>query len=511
MKAASRGLAEGALFENAPCGYIVTALDGKIVQANETFREWLGWAKGEQLPEKRFAELVPRGARILYELHYLPVLEMQGHFAEVALDLQLPGGRRFPVLVNAKRLQREQHCLMVLFPAGKRRKYEQELLQAEQHVREALAEVERANRAKADFLANMSHEIRTPMNAVLGFAELLQQTELNQRQKEKVDLIHQSADALLTLINDLLDFSRIEAGKLRLCAVPFSLRELCEGVVKLLRPQVAGKPVQVEFVWAAQSEGECVGDAGRVRQVLVNLLGNAVKFTGRGKVELRVMDAGQEMFRVEVSDTGIGIPLEVQPRIFGKFVQADSSSKRQYGGSGLGLAISRQLVEAMGGQIGFRSQPGEGSCFWFEIPVQMEGEAGSTTDVLPKEAKGQIPPGLPVLVAEDNPVNQRLAQRMLENLGCTVQLAANGLEAISLVMNGEFEMIFMDCQMPGMDGFEAAQAIRAMKPEQVIVALTANALPTDRQRCLAAGMQDYLAKPVRQQELQEMLLRWAGS
>jgi CheY-like chemotaxis protein len=298
---------------------------------------------------------------------------------------------------------------------------------------------------------------------------------------------------------------------LRLCAVPFSLRELCEGVVQLLGPQVAGKPVQVEFVWAAQSERECVGDAGRVRQVLVNLLGNAVKFTGRGKVELRVMDVGQEMFRVEVSDTGIGIPLEVQPRIFGKFVQADSSSTRQYGGSGLGLAISRQLVEAMGGQIGFRSQPGEGSCFWFEIPVQMKGEAGSAPEVLLKEAKGQIPPGLPVLVAEDNPVNQRLAQRMLENLGCKVQLAANGLEAISLVAEGEFKMIFMDCQMPGMDGFEAAQVIRAMKPEQVIVALTANALPTDRQRCLAAGMQDYLAKPVRQQELREMLLRWVGS
>jgi CheY-like chemotaxis protein len=245
--------------------------------------------------------------------------------------------------------------------------------------------------------------------------------------------------------------------------------------------------------------------------VLVNLLGNAVKFTGRGKVELRVMDVGQEMFRVEVSDTGIGIPLEVQPRIFGKFVQADSSSTRQYGGSGLGLAISRQLVEAMGGQIGFRSQPGEGSCFWFEIPVQMKGEAGSAPEVLLKEAKGQIPPGLPVLVAEDNPVNQRLAQRMLENLGCKVQLAANGLEAISLVAEGEFKMIFMDCQMPGMDGFEAAQVIRAMKPEQVIVALTANALPTDRQRCLAAGMQDYLAKPVRQQELREMLLRWVGS
>jgi CheY-like chemotaxis protein len=293
--------------------------------------------------------------------------------------------------------------------------------------------------------------------------------------------------------------------------VPFSLRELCEGVVQLLGPQVAGKPVQVEFVWAAQSERECVGDAGRVRQVLVNLLGNAVKFTGRGKVELRVMDVGQEMFRVEVSDTGIGIPLEVQPRIFGKFVQADSSSTRQYGGSGLGLAISRQLVEAMGGQIGFRSQPGEGSCFWFEIPVQMKGEAGSVPEVLLKEAKGQIPPGLPVLVAEDNPVNQRLAQRMLENLGCKVQLAANGLEAISLVAEGEFKMIFMDCQMPGMDGFEAAQVIRAMKPEQVIVALTANALPTDRQRCLAAGMQDYLAKPVRQQELREMLLRWVGS
>lgn len=511
MKLEQIMVAEGPLFEQAPCGYVVTDLAGRIVRANQNFREWMEWGALDDVPGIRFVELVPRGARLLYEMHYLPLLELQGQFAEVALDLQLPGGRRFPVLVNAKRLEQVKQCLMVLFPAGKRRKYEQELLQAEQHVREALAEVERANRAKADFLANMSHEIRTPMNAILGFSELLQQTELTQRQMEKVELIHQSADALLTLINDLLDFSRIEAGKLRLCAVPFALRELCEGVLKLLGPQVAGKPVEVEFVWAAEGAGECVGDAGRVRQVLVNLLGNAVKFTGRGRVELRVEDWPPAGYRLAVTDTGIGIPLEVQPRLFGQFVQADSSAKRQYGGSGLGLAISKQLIEAMGGEIGFHSQLGEGSCFWFRIPAAMEGEAAGVKSTPRQEVKGRIPPGMPVLVAEDNPVNQRLAQQMLENLGCQVQVAANGLEAISLAMEGEFGLIFMDCQMPGMDGFEAAQAIRALKPQQVIVALTANAMPADRERCLAAGMQDYLAKPVRQLELQEMLRRWAGN
>jgi len=398
----------------------------------------------------------------------------------------------------------------------------------------AKTEAEEANHLKSEFLANMSHEMRTPMNGVLGMSELLRTTLLTREQREYVEAIHGSASSLLVVINDILDISRIEAGKLELHPEPADLRVIVSSVVSLLAPK-AGSDLRLEWTMAEGIPEWLVCDAGRVRQVLMNLVGNAVKFTERGTVNVRVEpfrensgpeDSGPEI-RFTVQDTGIGIPEHLQSRLFRAFVQGDGSTTRKYGGTGLGLSISAQLVALMGGKIGMSSNAGEGSTFWFHIPYQAcdadeirrpdSTEAGpATLETLldapmapvtaPKNTR--VDEDGAILVVDDNPVNLLMMKSYLKKLGCVCLTARNGREAVDLLADRRVRGVFMDCQMPVMDGFDATTEIRQREGtarHTRIIAMTASALPEDREKCLAAGMDDYLSKPVTMAQVKALL------
>ncbi|MBY0463332.1 MAG: response regulator [Burkholderiales bacterium] len=385
----------------------------------------------------------------------------------------------------------------------------------EQAMAESREAAEAASKAKGDFLANMSHEIRTPMNGILGLTELCLSTQLTDEQRSYLDMVHGSARALLTVINDVLDFSKIEANRLDLEHLPFNLPQVLRHALLPLQPKA--KQQQLELTsHAAPDVGEwVVGDAGRLRQVLVNLVGNAVKFTEGGSVHLGVsladtqpggpLDTRAQRLRFTVADTGIGMSDKQVASVFEAFSQADSSISRRFGGTGLGLTISARLVELMGGQLRVRSQLGKGSTFWFDIPLP----AGAAPSLDTSKLDIPLPKGMQVLVAEDNLVNQVVARKVLEFLGQHVTLVANGIQAVDAVTAQRYDLVFMDIQMPEMDGFEATRRIRLLEQgtgtRVPIVAMTAHAMEGYRERCVAGGMDGYVTKPVdRKQLVQEM-------
>jgi len=364
----------------------------------------------------------------------------------------------------------------------------------------------------------MSHEIRTPMNGVLGTLQLLQGTELSDSQREYVSIAYNSGESLLTLLNDILDFSKIEAGKMRLESIPFNIEQLIKELVALLHGKAEERSVNLTSEIDSKLEKFVRGDSVRIRQILTNLMTNAIKFTENGevKVKLSVLDKNSNSIRLklEVIDNGIGIPEEVQRKLFNSFTQADGSTTRKYGGTGLGLAIVRQLVTMMHGRLGVESKPGEGSRFWVELVFEIANE--EAVEVQPEkeqEFAGEI--GGRVLLVEDNPVNQIVAKKMLEKMGMDYAVVNNGQEAVDRIAEDQnFNLILMDCQMPVMDGYEATHVIRDKEKESdhiIIVAMTANAMEGDKEQCIEAGMDDYIAKPVKSPDLKAILYKWLGN
>jgi len=385
----------------------------------------------------------------------------------------------------------------------------------EKELQKAKEIAEAASKTKSEFLANMSHEIRTPMNGVLGTLQLLQGTELTESQRQFVGIAYNSGESLLSLLNDILDFSKIEAGKLALEIIPFDLYNLSNELTILLKAKADEREVVLKADIHAEIPQIIKGDPVRIRQILVNLMTNAIKFTEKGEVTIKasVLEKTERTvrIRIEVNDTGIGIEESSQRKLFNSFTQADGSTTRKYGGTGLGLAIVRQLVTMMRGRLGVESEVGKGSCFWaeisFEIADELIQQQQNTVEV------NEIIEGH-VLLVEDNPVNQIVATKMLEKAGLSFEVAKNGEEALKrMQQEHSFDLILMDCQMPVMDGYEATEALRTMEAEKKlqrlpVIAMTANAMEGDKDKCLAAGMDDYISKPVNQQALKATLAKW---
>jgi PAS domain S-box-containing protein len=513
----TRALLLASMVEQTPDAILSRDMDGAIVTWNAAAAQLFGYSAEEAIGQ-------PIGA--LYQAG-LPEEELaailkrirSGHRFDIEVKRTTRSGGEIDIWITNSPLRdvmgQVVGAMSVMRDVSLRKQQEREAMEA----REA---AEAANRAKSEFLANMSHEIRTPMNGVLGMMELVLGTDLTAEQREYLMLAATSGKALIGVINDVLDFSKIEAGRLDIDAIEYSPRGCIADVVGMLGLTASQKGLSMDWQVADNVPNAVVGDPGRVRQILVNLIGNAIKFTSHGGITIFLSASPQShtttQLSIAVQDTGIGIPKDKQTTIFDPFTQADTGIARRYGGTGLGLSLSARLAALMGGTVAVASEPGKGSTFTVSLPCAIAAAGKETAPAPDPQASvtNAAPPALRsggaslILLVEDNTVNQRVASRMLEKMGHRVVVAADGVEAVTAFANTRFDLVLMDMQMPVMDGVEATEFIRAREEgtRTPIIALTANVLPSDRKRCLAAGMDDYLAKPFDFEKLRAMLERW---
>ena len=529
--------------------FILSVQTGKISQVNEAACTMLGYS-AEELTQMRQPDLYPDRSRNKMKMAFRQACE-EGGVDSLQSQMKRKDGTLVTVSIKGHAVRNGDEEFLAVFvrDVGHRVEVEEELRELnrtlEKRVAERMEEIVRSNKelekstikarmlaleageanaAKSSFIANLTHELRTPLNAVIGMSDLLLDMEMGGEQRETAEIVATSARNLLGIINDILDFSKIEAGKLVLENEVFHLGEVAEGVADTFSFQTRQKGLGFELEIDKDLPRFVVGDQSRVRQVLVNLVGNALKFTEKGKVtvSVRLLDdaeneTGPDIVRFEVTDTGIGIPQGVQDDLWKAFTQADASTTRKYGGTGLGLNISRQLVEKMGGRMGVESKENEGSTFWFtlmfdkassEQAKRKSAELQRQDDaVLPRRPKE-----LRILLVEDNLVSQKVAMGMLRKLGYAAQAAADGKEALAMIGEQDYDLIFMDVQMPGLGGLETTAMIRDGKAGKKIrkipiIAMTAHATRQDRQDCLDAGMDDYIAKPISSQLIEEAMKR----
>jgi two-component system, sensor histidine kinase and response regulator len=497
-------------------GLTVTGADGKFAYVNPAFARMLGYPPetliGREPEDFTFAE-------DLVKLAQAHTQRRAGATSSYETRLHGADGEAVYALITGTPHRRGGEIIgsvAVVTDLTERYRMEQALSQARDQALEA-------SRLKSEFLATMSHEIRTPMYSVIGMNELLLQTTLSERQREYAEAVHLSAEGLLAILDDILDFSAIEADRLLLHETDFEPRAVLAEVSEIFAAKIDAKELSLHMAVAPDVPAWLCGDSRRLRQVLINLVGNAIKFTERGSVAIDANVGGTTeaglILRFAITDTGVGIPQAAHQRLFLPFTQLDGSMARRYGGTGLGLAISKRLVELMGGEIGVESEAGSGACFWFTATFKHVADQPGDHPVTDRGWKAaRTEPAAPVtgvriLLAEDNPVNQRLAILQIERLGYVVTAVADGRAAVDAVVENPdaFDLILMDCQMPVMDGFEAARVIRRAEPADrrvPIIAMTANAMRGDREACLAAGMDAYLSKPVRPTELDQTLRNW---
>lgn len=499
------------LYKKAPIGFHSIAADGTILEMNETELNWLKYERAEVINKMKLSDLLPADASAIeYEINR-KLLE-DGGFDSMQMHLLCKDGSLLEVLMGCRATFDEEGRLLysrgAIMDYSERKKLEEDLEQARQSA-------EKSVMLKEQFVANISHEIRTPLNAILGFSNLLQRTDLHRDQEEFTRNIQLSSENLLAIINDILDFSKIEAGMLHLDKVPFSLSSVINSVRNLFGIKAREKELDFRISIENELPDNLIGDPTRITQILVNLLGNAFKFTEKGKVELSIsgMQSESQSIRLqfEVKDTGIGIHQEKIDKIFERFGQATADTTRKFGGTGLGLTITKQLVELQQGVITVSSEVGKGTTFRVEIPYgvasepmhQRHPDSGGLDPVKHQEVS--------ILIVEDNPMNQRIMELLLDDWGITHLGAHNGLQALEMLQHQVFDMVFMDIQMPEMDGYTTASQIRQkLKLDVPVIATTAHAFAGEREKCISFGMNDYISKPIQPDELYSLILKYSG-